>query len=514
MGNNTNNNIMLTFIYSLDKITLNISLCIIFWVITYLREIYTLYYYSNDIEESKELYIESVVKYLDKYYITNIFYTIFAVVVYFAGNISVVIYLRYFLNTNKKNIPGIYPIDIEYIQSDNSVYIMLIINILILMITIISYKKMLDALFFTEVIKLHLYLNKNHYYFFWIRQRIDTNYYYELFEKLFLFLYNVTQLREKSKEITTNFEDFYNFYEHNDIYEKPHIMKMSIFLVNLAKKYRYFHSGMLIILKMVKMIFYTFIQRKLARYIPNIIYFVIVFYDFIHLHFYYSYYTFSIFYTITLILSCLTFWETKSYSKDLHIYEYFYNNDKEYKNQRLIFNSKTNIYIDILNISKQNHNLFHGYKSGDDMLILKNYISNDFVEKLNKNLDLEAKGKAMINRYYILILLSIPIIHLAVNLEKYQLVLTGFNFNMSITYIIILFYLLIIYCAFNIFKSSSDDVEDYLQDYKYSKCYNIIYWILMPLLLWLLYITIIKGTLFVITDGVLWECNGIKIIRI
>lgn len=502
---------VLTFITSLDKITISILFSILCWVVIYLRKIYVLYFYPDNIEEFKELYPESLVKYLDKYYVTNIYYTVSATIAYFIGNISIVLYLRYFLNNNKSDTLSRYPIDIDFVTLNNTSYLSIIGNIIIFIITLMFYKKMLDALFFLEVLKLHLYLRDNKYYRY-IRCKINSIFVEELLEEIYLFFYNISKLREDPEDN----DDYYNFSAHKDIYDNIKIAELSKFFVNLARNYKSIYMLILIILKIVKIILYIFIRRKLVRYMPYIIYFSVILYDFTQLRIYYSYYTFPIFYGVTLLLTILTFLETKSGTDDDKINDYFYKNDVKYEYQRNTFKDNSNIYIDILNTSKQNRTLFFRFRFNGNMITLKTYLCDNLIMNYKdpQNMSLELKGKAMINRYYILILLFICISYMIKQSQKYQIYLFYYNIDFPIIYVIIFVYIIISYAVFNTFKSLPNNVEDYLEDYKYNKYYNILYWILMPFLIALLYITIIKGTLFFITDGILWEFKGVQILRI
>ena len=156
-----------------------------------------------------------VLKYLDNYYITNIYFTIFKIFGYLSGNLGVMIFLRY---SYQKNTHILFPIDpdlnilnITPIQLGQvSVYFLFII------LLIMMYKFILNSFFFDELNKLHIYLAKNYYYCY-LQSLLNNTYMEDLFGKLYLFFFNISHLNTVSPSIIEeqNVEEYQNFIHLN-----------------------------------------------------------------------------------------------------------------------------------------------------------------------------------------------------------------------------------------------------------------------------------------------------------
>lgn len=489
-----------------------ILLLIAIHIIIYIKKIYNLYKYPFIKDKISNATLEIFVQYLDKYYITKKYYTAFSVMLYFIGNIGIVLYLRIFINKHKATGSSVYPIDVTYVPMELSFYYTMLFSLILFILVIISYKRMLNDMFFIEVLKSHIYLYENQYYAT-IKRCFDVFAFKQKICKMYLVLFNIAALREyiPEKDDFTNAENiWYGFDSSKDVYQNKHVYALSVLLTNVAHKYKLFRLLMLLSSKILHVILYLFAEKRFMFYIPYIIYFSVVFYDFIHLKFYYAYYAFFPFYIITLIMSLILFLDDKDGIKDYNIYQYFYKNGVDYARQRCTFG--TNIYLDIINISKQNRNLFKKFYNETH---LQEYVMKDlYTVSITDNPDQKAfiiKGRASVKRYYVLCLLFICTMYTIIHSTNYTLNLFGIKVSLGL--IMVLLYTILTHCIINIFKSAPNNIDDDPIKYKYNKYYHMLYWILLSPILFMLYLLLIKDTLFLITDGILWQYENIKVIR-
>jgi len=107
-----------------------------------------------------------VLKHLDYYYVTNIYYTVIAVFLYIGFTVLLLIYLRYTFIGYQRML-----IDISLTNAGlHLLWVLLLFSIIFIL-----YRRFLDIIFYPHVIRLHFYLYSNKYYQMWVDFE-QTNY--------------------------------------------------------------------------------------------------------------------------------------------------------------------------------------------------------------------------------------------------------------------------------------------------------------------------------------------------
>jgi len=180
----------------------------------------------------------SFLSYIDKFYVKNIYFTVCAVILYFSSNIAIFLFLRIRALSLLENSESMFPLPIEYIQIQID-YVNLLFQILffiVFLLAIITLKVLLDVLFYTEVLKLDLYMLKHSKFYNKIQNRILMKIVYDSIDfwgKLYIFFYNISELRYKA---IPREEDEIGITKYNDIYDNEKILELSKWCLTLAKK--------------------------------------------------------------------------------------------------------------------------------------------------------------------------------------------------------------------------------------------------------------------------------------
>src|ERR1700753_1182978 len=310
-----------------------IILIFIFFFSTVICKIYKRKKYPEITFEMVSRNKDFFTRYLSRYYIKNMPFTIFCVVLYLLGKVSIILYLRItcLSLTNQKTILDLFPIDPEFMttsfKSDViSVLFPVALKMILFIFSLILYNVLLDNLFFQEILKMHIFLYRKDFYCKMIQLFRKNS--FEIIGKIALFFHNIANLRSECSE-----EDGHlDFIVYKEMYDNEVILQLSNLCVNLAKKLKVIHW---VFILLQKFSLWLFMRIELEPIIPKIsflLYFCSMFYDIIHLKLYYSLYALCIIYIISLVRKVHSFARSKGgLTTDLKISRYFYN-DYEQKN--------------------------------------------------------------------------------------------------------------------------------------------------------------------------------------
>lgn len=331
-------------------------LSLIFYIISRFVIFYKNIKYREKVIKSKQFstedFFKDFLRYLDKFYIKNFFFTISCVFLYFISNISWVLYLciKGITLLNIQNKPLVPRLLVELpeppLESDyKNINILNVLNMTLYFIlfsfTIIFFKVLLNALFYDEVLKLHLYLVDRNKYPFYSKIHhmlsVITFGIERFFAKLFLFVYNVCNLQPFTDRNNPEWE-WRHWNEFDPIYENKQVLKLSFFFVNLVKR----HMIFLWLFKLLKIIckwLYTHMRfdHGFILYIPYLIVILIMFYDFLHTKVHYTFYAFFLLYIITIISSFKKLTQDRHDIYDTTLSRYFYDNAVNYLKRIWLF---------------------------------------------------------------------------------------------------------------------------------------------------------------------------------
>jgi hypothetical protein len=450
------------------------------------------------------------IKYLDRYYITNKAFTIFCVISYMLGNISIIFIIRFLYKNLTMDLNQIFIIENNSLFINYLNILSLFICGLVILFIIIFYRILLHTLFFDEIIKMHLFLNDNKRYKK-LAEICKMFFIINFFGNFYLFFYNISKLR-----VITSLEngEEQDIDDYSEIYKNMTILTLSKICVNLAENFTIFLWVFTGLKKLFRLLYIYFrFKHGIITFIPYSIYFIVCFYDFVQLKIYYSIYGFIFLYSINLLFRVCEFLYNKDVVYDFHIAQYFYGNNSNYAEQRLIMKKneiKFKFEFYKLDTNRQLSNNF------DD---LKIYIKNKFETNYYEN-DLDAKmrlknKKAMYYRWLILFHFVIVYIYIIFNTNPYILSISILNIKISIlsTYILLIFLGLTIYSSKKTYNYESSKQYDYHYSYyKVNKYYKYIFWILtIPQII--IYIIIIASNNIILNDNIIFDKYDMQLMK-
>ena len=427
--------------------------------------------------------------YLSRYYITNMYFTILCVILYLLGKVSIIVYLRVISLSiiNQTTVLDVFPLEIESMTSSlNFEHLYQIFPILLKMILFIIsltlYYVLLDNLFFQEVLKMHIFLYRKDFYRAIIHTlRKDT---FEFIGKAALFFHNIGNLRSEACEN----EGHLFFIVYKEIYENKYILQLSRFCVYLAENL----SLMFWIFKILqKCSLWLFMRIKLEYLIPKIsflLYFSSIFYDIINLKLYYTLYILFIIYLIRLLIQLKVFAMSKDGLVDLRLSSYFYDNKNTY----------------FISISMDTTIKY----------VLNKFQSTYYFVFCEENIILEKRIKKIYKRWVAICINFIFLSFFIIKYNIYVISIAKYNLEFSVAYILLVLIIIILIISYQIFyiKDNPDDISGY-GEYEYKQKYNVIFWILI----WISYLIcvsiIIKSTLQISLNNVIWSLYNVEILR-
>jgi hypothetical protein len=489
------------------KITL-IILTVIFSIIAYKVTLYKNIKYNKKLLKAKEISKEDFLLYLDNYYIENLFFTISCVLFYFIGNISWVLYLRIkaitALNMENKTLFAPRESDVN-INIDIMYVLDVTFYFILFLITILVFKQLLHALFYDEVVKLHLYLSnwdKHFYYYKFTKSFSDIRFFIgDCFGKVYLFVYNVCNFVPMSKPDNP---DWNECNEYDSIYEKEHIQKLSLFCVDLVKK----HPICLSLFKLLRFIFnwlckhMTFGRFGFIRHIPYLILIPIMFYDLLHMKLYYTLYAFLPVYVIMILKQVSHFMGKKHVVFDCDLSKYFYDNTLNYAKQRILLKEDMNLYLSIVLKSGSKYDLVF-----NKARFIK-YVLNDFCDPENEyRYEMSPRAKILLNmyrHYFVMCVIGMSLCYSIYTIKIHKITVISLNIEVSLIYVLIPLFILTYYSCQ---KTHYTEEPTWVTH----KNFNRLFWI-CTLIQSLIYgIILIKAQIMLASNNILWQGLGIQI---
>jgi hypothetical protein len=401
-------------------------------------------------------------KYLDFFYMRNLYLTLFGILLYFLMSIGMFVILRYITLGSTKDIRAL------AITFNWKI-------LLLFIITLICYKKSLDLLFYPEVIKLHIYLQQNETYI------AIADYVINLDDCASNFLHKLTEIFMILSSLTFDYEN--------------HKKALAAFMSKTQKDYKVsFTKTNLILFKWRKIVLkHTYIRLILSgignfifnveRYLENWLYilpysllFMILIYDLSRLELYYTYYGLFIYIIIIIIRKIRKFFYEKDPLLDHYLYKYYYEKD-------------------VSGISRDH----------EDMA---NYIINDF--KVYHVLDEDRintanKMRGVLKRFHMITLIFIGSIITYLNRAKFIITIDilGIEIPMILLFVpgIIMLYLLL----------KGKIINKHLAEYK--RRYNIMFWVLGIIQMLTLLLMNLKNKSIIFANEVIFDF-GIKVTEI
>ena len=438
----------------------------------------------KELKESKELFK----LHLDQYYIKNKMITFTCCFIYFFGISFIFILLRY-----------AYVGQINYFTHIHYTPDVVILTYLKIIIIIMLYKKLLDALFKKEINKFYLYFRSFSWYYT-LKDLLRFNIGEYLIGCIRVPVYRIATLT--FKEDMYPFEDINMNYIHDDEYNYAPTNKYIISFVykmqNLAQKYPLVQRFFII---------FAYILRFIHIHIHGIFQqapYIILFLTFlIELYLREFKYIYIISFLVILVKTKhnLLFFVDKRGIVDRQISEYFYKNQVDYSVQRLSFFKNNNITIQTPLFTKANKNLYFYHKD------IVEYIQNNFEYTLYDQKDHRRK----VGRYRrVLLILSFVIIACYILLYKVD----SYSINIS-TLFLILFTLIPIMIYYSYQTNYVISYQEFysVSDWRYSLKHNIVFWIVAGLQAYIFWLLLFKPEL-IIPDSEIILDNIIKIRRI
>jgi len=480
-------------------------------------------YFKPTYEELKNSY-PLFLKYIDRYYITNMKYTILACLMYFLGTIMLFLIIRYmFLG----QLSILMRLDKSIVIINYGFIIIIIFKYIACFLSVFFYKILLQILFYKEVIKLRIYLisffttnfivlgnywGKLYYYwvpigqyickFFWILSyRIATQSFHDkLFEGEF----------DDYKDTLLDYEEW-SYY--NEIYKNIYFQKILTKTMMISKKYILIANLFYLNAKLFKFLS-KHVSSGLFKFIPQMCLFLCILYDIYNRQIYIINYATYIYVIYYIIRNAFKFEHSVDISVSQKLSKYFYKNDFPYSAQRTYI-LEEELYSNNKK-SNQNDSLFYSHNTGRDTgefgiiaCVLRNITKDPSFSAIDR------KTTFMYLRFTIF--LAFFIINIFI-FYKINLIINIFNTEVSN---LILFFpnLLMLICTANIYYGIIN--EEFTKDEEYSKYiynikYSIPYWILVILEGYLFYLILLKPELFLLNTEILIELpyNILKITKI
>ena len=457
----------------------------------------------------------SFLSYIDKFYVKNIYFTVFAVIFYFSSNIAIFLFLRIRALSLLEKTESVFPIPIEYVQFQFN-FLNILFNILFFitfLIAIITVKILLDVLLYNEVLKLHLYLSKHSKFYRKFKHVIISEIVHKSIDflgKLYIFFYNISELRYKAIPREEQDDDDMTIIEYNDIYDNEKIIELSKWCVALAKVNKVFLK-LFFILKVISRTFYKHFRfDSFIPYVPYVLTILFVFIDFINMEAYYIKYGPFIIYILFVIIKIIMFYKDSNGMDNIYLYEYFYNNELEYKKQRYLLNT-TNDFV--CKDSKEFRQL-RFFLINDNSF---NYLINN-LQDIDESLDYKvfvSKEKGQYRRFIVILVLFMFLVYFLSNLN---IIIKYMDYNITIFVVLLLVILLIttFYYSMKIHRVNSNEFEYFYDPFtlKYERKYIYTFWILVGIQIYPYWLLVIMPKIYLVFDEIIWQAYNFELIKI
>nr|NP_062856.1 hypothetical protein PhpooMp11 [Physarum polycephalum]BAB08090.1 unnamed protein product [Physarum polycephalum] len=367
--------------------------------------------------------------------------------------LSIIFYLRYlYLGQN-----------FMLYKSENSIIYLssfsrLLFMSILIIIVIYNFYKLLDIIFFDEILKLYLYF---------FRHKFNDK------MRLFVIAYSI---RNIWGPIYLFFDSICNFtpipdeYYYDDhyiydwIYNYTFVTKLSLNLFIYQNTFM-IHLFFKCSKKMFRLLYIHLHFDAFGKYLHILLLSIVIIYEIIHTNMYYTYYMLFITYIINVIYKYYIFEKKKDFMFDGLLNKNFYNVQYFiFANNKSTLNMKTNIDY-----------LYFMEKLKEETTI--KYILNDFEqvpeELVNKQIN------QMYLRFSIILILLFMTIFLY-DVIRYSIIIKILNYNIY-SFFILLPLIFILYSATKIFTLSNTAEIDDFTEYVFNKKFNIISWILISI---------------------------------
>jgi hypothetical protein len=475
-------------IFNFDLLTLfllNSGFLISIFIINHFRNKIYFKTTPEDLRKSYPLFL----KFIDRYYITNLPYTVFATLFYIFSTISIFLVIRYIL---LGQLIIIMRVDI----SDSIVNYIEIFKGILFILCICQCKIIITIIFYIEILKLRIYLER-----YQIRYGINYYFFYPFGDYfcriIWILSYRIYTQTFKDDLFEGSFDDFHNNLldymetDHKELYKNLYLIKIMKILMGISKKSKMVAHLFYLNAKLFKFLslhvsYYHNISVGLFKFIPHMLLILSLVYDLYNREINLTYYTSFIYFLFYSIRNYRKFEQQLELLYIFNLYEYFYKNNLLYTVQRGYILASEEFILN--KQSQQNDNLLSLYKTSaedpEEGIIYA--IMNDFdCYKSHK-----PEARHLFSYLRATFVLAFIIINIFIYI-KINLTITIFNLVVSKIFIFTLciFMIFIASKIFNRVKIFEEFTKDEgFEEYEYKKKYNIVFWILVLLQSYLIWV--------------------------
>lgn len=490
---------MISLFSSLELFYISIFICFM----NVFLNVYKEYKESNVTYDSLKESFNKFIKYTDRYYISNFFYTYISCLFYICATVILFLYIRYLFIGQ---IVFFMKKDPNYIFNDNLIFILF--HYFLFICCLLFYKHLFKNLFYIEIIKLKIYISKNVTYNT-IKDILLFPAWTYLCGFLWMLCYRIATLNFDpflfDKDFDYWFEKQLDSLEHkyDFLYKNIFIQKISSNCIYLSDKYSLIKNIFFVIAKIFK-IFHRHAETNCFMFTHYTFFILLLLYELYYSELYYIYYGSFFLFLIILFKSYRDFENKFSLDELRTLHEYFYGKIPHYKVERLSIFQNNNYQLN-LNIWP-NKKLF---------MLFNTEIEQGFVYSVYNNLESYAKTILDPNNiHYILlyirnsIIFSYFIIGILYLFKSEIIIIKLFGFVIPLWYLILSSLIIMLFCSNNTFykkyanEYSSD--EAYIGSIHNTK-YVIIFWIITILQGYLFWLIIFKPQIMFINTEILLQ---------
>jgi hypothetical protein len=468
-------------------------------------------YIKNNIKTIHDNYNKNfrvIQKYIDRYYITHIVYTVFGVICYLSNTVFIFIFLRY-ITLGEINI--LLKISLEHLAVD--IILVFILKVICFLLCLYLYKRLIQLLFYLDVIKFHIYLQQYKWYLLLIENislytlEYMLNHFWILCYRIGTRTFNPDLFNE---EMYIWYDQMIWSQEFSYSIKNSSIKEIAFWLIKLSYKYTIITQVFNLLVsplkflawhcdnafKLLKLTLYTFLALTLL-------------YDFYCCKLHYIYYASFIFVLLHSIVSFLNFIYNTEITMTKPLMEYFYKNILPYKEQRFYILNYTNYSLN--KTSEENKSLYYTFAFRVQALSI---LYNDLMKHKDNNISIIAQRT--IHTY-----VRLHIIIAFIIVGSFFLMLNDFTINILLltnklpVYFTIIPLIIMLYCAPKIFWRNIEDkyTVNESDHWTYSRNHNIIFWIAAAIQGYILWLLILKPELIISNSEVILD-SFLKITRI
>ena len=434
-----------------------------------------------------------LIRFIDKYYIINIYFVVFFVILYICIHIGLLFILRFFYLGTYRDI---HSLDIE-ILSSKIVFLLLFMLVLFIIVMLLVYY-VLDLLFFPSILKLYIYLINNNSIAN-IVIKIKNTTIKDFIGPLYLFVDNIAKFN-----IELTHEDYDEHYLYEEIYQNKFLIKIHKNLIKTCSKFVFIHLLFKLLQKGFRILYLHLTLNSLNIIIPSLTIFCCLFYDIMYFQqFHYIYIIFFILSIYRLFYKSYKFLDKKLCMYDLNLHNYFYKNSVSYNTQRpwILLNEKIN---NIIYQSPENKTFIKELSEDEDF---RDYLLHNLMIN-NSNINITSYINSIYQRFTVMIIQVILSIYFFQHYNDYNIFYNVIKLPQEILLIPLC---LMYYFHKNSYKKSKNEVLEGLAYYTYNKKSALIYWLLALIQFYIFFIIIFKIKFMLIPDETLFNFYDFKI---